>query len=179
VGRMNKKAVDYSIILLLTVMISIPVLYWRMTTTLDATAQDLQQNLEPILKTPYDKDEIIVYVKTAAEIETENILAEIERSTKAQPCERNTHEAITEIFNTKLNPYIKEYNAKTQTQIPTDNYDLYIEPQKINAIATIPVEKKIQTTGTIWFAPSFTITADTQRILNSIQTKRQRCESNT
>ncbi len=188
---MNKKAdiMDYALIMLFTVMVVLPVLYWRMTSEVDQTKQSIGENQAILLKAPYDKEDMINYAEKSAQLALPDVLANVAKKNGflKEPCGGTTTagcaiintpanildicqpdiiETFTYHFNKELDVYIGAYNARAFTQIPTSNYDIHIEGNKINAIATLPVEKNLAQKGTelsaigkMWFAPSFTITA--------------------
>ncbi|GEM_PF-4451315 len=179
--RFSKKAIDYSLVMLFIVIVSVPVLYSRMTSKLEDTKQTMGEQQGMLLRAPYDKEDTINYVEKAAQDALPNIINEIEQTLPGQTCEK-TSETIRKTFNKHLDAYIKAFNQRSYTKIPENNYDIYIEGNKIHAIATMPVQKliakpgtQLNSIGTMWFAPSFTITMQTQKLTTAIETKKQAC----
>ncbi len=182
---MNKKGY-YSLIMMFIVIVALPVLYLRLTSKSTEMKKSLGDSQAILLNAPYDKEDIINYIEKSAELELPNILAELERTVPTQVCGTNLQDIITVSFNKHLDPYIKAYNARAYTQIPENNYEVYIEGNNIHAIAALPIKKglakpgtELATIGTIWFAPSFTVlssdTASFQRTIATLDTKAQAC----
>lgn len=175
----------YALIILFTVIVAMPVLYWRMTAEIETTKATIGETQNILLSAPYNKEDTINFVQKTAELELPKILKEIETAIKIQICGKNTADTINEVFNKHLDVYIEDFNKKSYTKIPKDNYDIYIEGNNIHAIATIPVEKtlakpgtELTTIGKMWFAPSFTIKAtipEFQTTLTTIEAKKQAC----
>ena len=192
---MNKKGdmMDYALIMLFVVIVTLPVLYVRMTSEVEDTKKTIGENQAIILQAPYDKEDMINYVEKSAELVLPNVLTSVsngngfvEASCGGEFVEGggtcsiiNTPASIIDIcqpdilgtfthhFNKELDKYIEAYNDRAFTKIPKNNYDVYIDGNDINAIATVPVEKglakrgtELSTIGKMWFAPSFTITAE-------------------
>ncbi len=202
--KMNKKGVEYSLIMLFTVMVALSVLYWRISETGKIKEEYLGASQIAILTAPYEKANIIRYAEISAEKEISQILRDITAEngyaidppggTYIDACtiintnselktinKPNVQKAITAAFNARLNPYLNTYNTKVSNIFPLDNYEIVIEDDKINAIALMPIQKPLQThaititgermygiavpttealkekSGTMWFAPSFTI----------------------
>ncbi|MBW2969854.1 hypothetical protein KY319_01900 [Candidatus Woesearchaeota archaeon] len=183
--KSKKASALYSVILLFIVIVALPVLYWRMTSEVETTKETIGETQVILLRAPYAKEDTINYVEKAAELELPKILKEIEAEVTAQNCNKNTADTINEVFNKHLNVYIDDFNKKSYTKIPKNNYDIYIEGNNIHAIATIPVEKtlarpgtQLTTIGKMWFSPSFTITTTSpefQKMTTAIEAKKQAC----
>jgi len=181
---MNKKAVDYSLIMLFIVIVAVPVLYSRMTAKIEDTKQVMGEEQAMLLRMPYDKEDTINFVEKSAQLALPGILAELEKTIPGQPCE-GIYDTIKSTFNKHLDNYIKSFNQRSYTKIPENNYEIYIEGNNIHAIAVLPVKKliakpgtELNSIGTMWFAPSFTITPDPaqyQRALTAIEAKKQAC----
>ncbi|MEM3154636.1 MAG: hypothetical protein QW165_03680 [Candidatus Woesearchaeota archaeon] len=154
---MKKGAVDYSWIMFFIVIIVLPVLYFRMTTQVETTKQAIGEDQAILLASTYAKEDIINYLEKAAQLELPTILKEAPLN--------SSPEKFNEAFNKHLNPYIKAFNVRSFTKIPENNYEVYIEGKNIHAISILPIKKNIAkppteltSLGTMWFAPSFTIT---------------------
>jgi len=155
----GKKGLDYAVSMMIVVIIVMPILLLQMNSKITESGKIGDAQII-MLRTPYVKEDIVNYLQKSAEVS----LAEI---TKA--CAPGSIVTLTKKFNQEMDKYISEFNAKSPiTKIPTNNYELYIDGKNINAIAMLPVEKKLSSPGTeldaigrMWFAPSFTITAPT------------------
>jgi len=155
--RFSKKGLDYAVSMMIVVIIIMPILLLQMNAKITEAGKIGDAQII-MLRTPYVKEDIINYLQKSAELS----LAEI---TKA--CAPGSIVTLTKKFNQEMDKYINEFNAKSPImKIPTNNYELYIDGKNINAIAILPVEKKLSSPGTeldaigtMWFAPSFTITA--------------------
>jgi len=182
---MNKKAVIYyEVIMLFTVLIALPVLVWRLEKVTAMKEVFLGEGQIAILDLPYEKENIIHFVQTAAELEMPDILKEVaaENGYSTEPpgglyidvCpiintgvelkkvnRPDVLEALTNAFNAHIDKYISDYNAQPDVaKIQLNNYELFIKDDDINAIALMPVAQTVKTdrgTITAWFAPSFTI----------------------
>jgi hypothetical protein len=84
-----------------------------------------------------------------------------------QVCRPEIMETLNAHFNKKLDEYIEAFNEKSFTKLPTNNYETFVEGKNIHAIALLPVKKglaikgrELDTLGTMWFAPSFTVQYD-------------------
>ncbi len=183
---MNKKGYEYSLIMIFIVIVALPVLYLRLTSKSAEMKKSLGDSQAILLNAPYDKEDIINYIEKSVQLELPNILAEIERTVPTQACGTNIQDSINGAFNRHLDPYIKAYNTRAYTKIPENNYEVYIEGNSMHAIAALPIKKglaklgtELATIGTIWFAPSFTVsatdTASFQRTIATLDSKSQAC----
>lgn len=153
---MNKKGLDYAISMMLVVIIVLPFLFIQLTSKVAETKKTFAEVEAAFLKAPYVKENIITYLEKSAELSLPSILA-------------SCPAGVTGKFNQELDKYIDAYNVKSPTtKLPKSNYELYIEGKNIHAIAIIPVkhdltlkEMTYENVGTIWFAPSFTISTTT------------------
>ena len=185
--RFSKKAIDYSLVMLFIVIVTIPILYWRMTSKIEETKKTIGEDQATLLGATYDKEDLTNYLEKAVQITMPEVLKEVSKTngyltqacggnidsggitcsvvnTATSICRPNIIETFNTHFNKQLDEYIKKFNDKSSTKIPTNNYEAYIEGNNINAIAIIPVQKSItkpemelQPIGTIWFSPSFTV----------------------
>ncbi len=151
---MNKRGLDYSLGLMYTVIIVLPFVIVVLITQSTATTKLIGDSQQAMLRVPYVKEDVITYLEKSAEL----ILPDIMPACAI---------GFTQRFNQEMDKYIDAYNAKSPvTKIPKNNYELHIEGRNIHAIAILPVQKSItkrgyelDSLGTIWFAPSFTVAA--------------------
>ncbi len=209
----SKRAMDYSLIILFIVIVTMPVLYWRMTSKMELTKKTIGEDQAIMLRAPYDKEDTTNYVEKSAQLSMPEILGAMALAngystppcggthdkggkkcaiinTGTKICKSNTLEAFTSYFNLYLDNYIKAYNAKSYTQLPTNNYDVHVEGNNIHAIATLPVTKglakrgtELDTIGTMWFAPSFTVQYnhkldDYKKTFDALAILAQNCHKN-
>lgn len=183
----GKKALDYSLIMLFIVLVTLPVLYMRLTTKVDETKQTIGEIQSAIITAPYDKEETINYIQKSAETEMTNIIATARQKLATEGCNKNPRDIFTEQFNDNLNKYLTSYNQRAYLQLPLNNYETYIEGNNVHAIALQPIKKnlaltgkELQPIGAIWFAPSFTITITSptfQTLKTEMQQKTQSCQN--
>lgn len=180
----GKRAMDYSLIMLMIVIIVMPVLYMRMTTKVEETKQKIGNDQAILLTAPYDKEDIINYIQKSAEQALPEILPEAQNS--ITDCQ-DPIKKITQIFNKHLDKYIDAYNKQSYTKLEKNNYELYLDNEGIHAIAINSLKKtltiqgtELNQIGTIWFAPSFTIKSTPQynQLLGTITAKIQECKTN-
>jgi hypothetical protein len=183
----SKKALDYSLIILFIVIVTIPVLYWRMTSKVEETKKAMGEGQAILLRAPYAKEDTITYIQKAAELEIQAILTEASTEIPKLSCDANIMDTFNKIFNEHLSSYIKEYNRNSQAKLPENNYEIYLEGNNIHSIAILPVKKSIakppgelEVIGTMWFAPSFTITikkeqTQYQNVITAMNQKLQAC----
>ncbi len=188
---MNKKALDYSLIMLFIVLVAIPVLYWRMTSKVDETKKAIGEDQIIILRAPYDKEDTINYIEKSASLSMPEIIGATALANGfstpppcggtfdhggrtcaianigTQICRPSVLDTLAGFFNLYVDNYIDAYNVQSFTKLTKNNYDIYVEGNNIHAIATLPVKKglakkgkELDTIGTMWFAPSFTIIYD-------------------
>ena len=142
---MNKKAIDYSLIMLFIVLVAIPVLYWRMTTKVELMKKTFGDDQLIILNGPYDKEDIINFVKKSADLAAPVVLKKTAESNgyvnspcggthnykgktcaiinqNTQICPPNTLEVFTHYFNQELDKYIQAHNELSITKIPLNSY---------------------------------------------------------
>lgn len=115
----------------------------------------------PILRVTAEHQFIDNFIQLAAQYSMPATVSQ----TTGQPCTISTTDAATQAFNTKMNIYLNAYNSKTKRQLPTSNYELYIETGHITGIAIKPVNIPIQdfTTreiGMFSYHPNFKINYD-------------------
>lgn len=185
---MNKRAAQYlPLFLLFMVLMAVPILYWRLSVKMDETKKAVSEDQLILLSAPYDKEDTINYAEKAAQLSMPEILGAMALAngystppcggtldstgkkcaivnTGTNICRPSITDTLSGYFNLYVDNYIKEFNAKSFTKLPTNNYEVYIEGNNIHAIAILPVTKsltikgtELDAIGTMWFAPSFTI----------------------
>lgn len=209
--KLSKKGAQYlPLFLLFMVLMAVPILYWRLSVKMEETKKAVSEDQLILLSAPYDKEDVINYVEKAAQQSMPEILSAIALAngystppcggtldsggkecavvnTGTKICRPNTAETLSGNLNLYVDNYIKEYNAKSFTKIPTNNYEASIEGNNIHAIAILPVKKmltikgtELDAIGTMWFAPSFTIQYDHKldeykKTLDTLATLAEKC----
>lgn len=153
---MNKKGLNYPLSLMVTVIIVLPFVIVMLTTRSAETTKLIGDSQQAMLRVPYVKEDVITYLEKSAELIIPDIMSYCTIG-------------LSQRFNQEMDKYIDAYNAKSPvTKIPKNNYELYMEGKNVHAIAILPVQKSItkrgyelDSLGTMWFAPSFTVQAPT------------------
>ena len=185
---MNKRAAQYlPLFLLFMVLMAVPILYWRLSVKMDETKKAVSEDQLILLSAPYDKEDTINYAEKSAQLSMPEILGAMALAngystppcggtldsggkkcaivnTGTNICRPSITDTLSGYLNLYVDNYIKEFNAKSFTKLPTNNYETFVEGKNIHAIALLPVKKglaikgrELDTLGTMWFAPSFTV----------------------
>jgi len=178
---MKKAQLNYSVIILFTVIVTLPILFVKLTTEIEDSKQTIGETQTAILITPYEKENIIIFLQKSAEQRLEKIKTQTLLELESTDCQQNLNDLFTQNFNKNLDVSVKEHNEKTFITIPLNNYETYIEKGKIHAIALTPINMPIKTQSTIeigkiWFYPSFTIETNTDEIDTIIKQEIENCK---
>ncbi len=188
---MNKRAAQHlPLFLLFMVLMAVPILYWRLSVKMDETKKAVSEDQLILLSAPYDKEDVINYAEKAAQLSMPEILGAMALANgySTPPCggtldsggkkcaivnagtnicRPSITDTLSGYLNLYVDNYMKEFNAKSFTKMPTNNYEVHIEGNNIHAISILPIKKsltmkgtELDAIGTMWFAPSFTIQYD-------------------
>ncbi len=170
-SSLNKKALDYAMLLWVVVAIAVLLLYVGLQSRITRVGTIGEVEI-PIMRTQAEKDFLINYVTEAARLSmpaTQKTEACAFANTKDRPTmltlQLNVSDSKTKEFNKKMDEYLTAYATKTKQDIPLTNYELYITKGEIAGIAIEPVIMPLkdftgQTIGAFTFKPNFKIKYD-------------------
>jgi len=168
VSSLNKKALDYAMLLWVVVAIAVLLLYVGLQSRITRVGTIGEVEI-PVMRIQAEKDFLINYVTEAARLSmpaTEKTEACIYANTKDRPTQLtlqlNVSDSKTKDFNKKMDEYLTAYATKTKQDIPLTNYELYLTRGEIAGIAIEPVIMPLkdftgQTIGAFTFKPNFKI----------------------
>ena len=181
----GKRGVDYAIMLLIVVVMGLLTLFIQIDNKVDSIPKDIGFEQATVMRVDAEKGFITAFVRSAAKHAMAGAVRDVASnpiyqgfSTSGQgKCavvnEQRIREVkmpniaggITAAFNRYMNPYLDAYQREKQVNIPTSNYELYVEKGQVSGIALRPVIMPLQdvagrNVGKISFKPSFKLAYD-------------------
>jgi len=178
VRSLNKRGIDYALLLWVIVAIGVIMLYVNLQDRVTRTGLVGEVEI-PILRSEAERLYFDNFIKNAAQISIVGAMEDIASTsygllTVGDCVILNTETKLTTLnlpkvvnaatgaFNTRMNNYLKEYQSKTDQQIPISNYELYFTKGKVSGIAIIPIVMPIKdftggTIGKFSYHPNFEI----------------------
>ena len=149
----NKKAIDYSFLLVIVVIIVLVSLFVAIYTISDRHDFKLGETQAALLNSFYSSESMLLFVDQAAKYSTYNALSELENvdngcgklnninlfNKKENPfnvCFFDAQLIFKDLLNKNLNNYFSQYS---KYKVPQDNYEFLLLNNSLKAIALEPV----------------------------------------
>lgn len=149
----NKKAIDYSFLLVIVVIIVLVSLFIAIYTISDRHDFKLGETQAALLNSFYYSESMLLFVDQAAKYSTYNALYELENIDKecgklnnvnlfnkkenpTEICFFDTQEMFKRLLNQNLNNYFSQYS---KYDVPQDNYEFLLLNNSLKGIALEPV----------------------------------------
>jgi len=149
----NKKAIDYSFLLVIVVIIVLVSLFVAIYTISDRHDFKLGETQAALLNSFYSSESMLLFVDRAAKYSTYNALSELENADKGcgklnninlfnkkenpfNVCFFDAQLIFKDLLNKNLNNYFSQYS---KYKVPQDNYEFLLLNNSLKAIALEPV----------------------------------------
>jgi len=149
----NKKAIDYSFLLVIVVIIVLVSLFVAIYTISDRHDFKLGETQAALLNSFYSSESMLLFVDQAAKYSTYNALSELENADKGcgklnninlfnkkenpfNVCFFDAQLIFKDLLNKNLNNYFSQYS---KYKVPQDNYEFLLLNNSLKAIALEPV----------------------------------------
>lgn len=181
---MNRKGVDFAAFMIIIAWFAIMLWFVSLASKHKAVGHDLGDVQFPVLKINSDVRFYQVFVREAGKLASQGAMnavlgnpARIEGVAVEKGCVMlnmgdeskaivwpSVQGAIGREFNKRMDGYLRKYAENTKWKIPSSDFELFVENNKVTGVAVRPTELSVgdgKQVGTAFFRPSFEVEFDT------------------